>query len=74
METPHCYTVDEVRDKLHLAKTTFYTLYRSGKLPFLVPLQPQVGRLLRFRADLFEAYLRGEGLAAVRQLRLHRRS
>jgi Helix-turn-helix domain len=58
--TPRCYTVPEVLEKLQMAKTTFATLKRAGKLPFLEELRPRLGRRVRYRADLIDRYLRGE--------------
>jgi hypothetical protein len=55
-----CYTVPEVLAKLQMPKTTFNSLRRAGKLPFLEELRPRLGRRVRYRADLIDRYLRGE--------------
>jgi hypothetical protein len=60
MNEPRCYTVPEILQKLQMAKTTFNTLKRSGRLPFLEELRPRLGRRVRYRADLIDQYLRGE--------------
>lgn len=60
MTDVRCYTVLEVLEKLQMAKTTFMTLKRAGKLPFLEELRPRLGRRVRYRADLVDRYLRGE--------------
>ena len=60
MSEMRCYTVEEVRAKLQMAKTTFTSLKRAGKLPFLEELRPRLGRRVRYRADLVDRYLRGE--------------
>jgi hypothetical protein len=43
-----------------MARTTFNTLKRAGKLPFLEELRPRIGRRVRYRADLIDKYLRGD--------------
>jgi hypothetical protein len=60
MTDVRCYTVPDLLIKLQLAKTTFHTLRRAGKLPFLEELRPRIGRRPRYRADLVDRYLRGE--------------
>ena len=60
MPDVRCYTVPEVLAKLQMPKTTFTTLKRAGKLPFLEELRPRLGRRVRYRADLIDRYLRGE--------------
>lgn len=60
MSEARCYTVPELLAKLQMAKTTFKTLHRAGKLPFLEELRPRLGKHARYRADLVEKYLRGE--------------
>jgi len=60
MPEVRCYTVVEILEKLQMAKTTFTTLKRAGKLPFLEELRPRLGRRARYRADLVDRYLRGE--------------
>jgi predicted DNA-binding transcriptional regulator AlpA len=60
MNEARCYTLPEVLQKLQMAKTTFNTLKRTGRLPFLEELRPRLGRRVRYRADLIDQYLRGE--------------
>lgn len=60
MSDARCYTVIEILAKLQMPKTTFTTLKRAGKLPFLEELRPRLGRRARYRADLVDQYLRGE--------------
>lgn len=57
---PRCYTLPEVLERLQLTTRTYYRLKRLGKLPMLQELQPRLGRVVRFRADLVDRYLRGE--------------
>ena len=60
MSDVRCYTVPEILTKLQMAQTTFNTLRRGGKLPFLEELRPRLGKHARYRADLVDKYLRGE--------------
>ena len=60
MSDVRCYTVPEILAKLQMAKTTFKTLKRTGKLPFLEELRPRLGKHARYRADLVDRYLKGE--------------
>jgi len=60
MSEVRCYTVPELLEKLQMPKTTFTTLKRTGRLPFLEELRPRLGRRARYRADLVDRYLRGE--------------
>jgi predicted DNA-binding transcriptional regulator AlpA len=60
MPESRCYTMPEVLAKLQMAKTTFKTLRRTGRLPFLEELRPRLGRRVRYRADLIDKYLSGE--------------
>ena len=60
MSDARCYTLPEVLSKLQMAKTTFKTLRRAGRLPFLEELRPRLGRRVRYRADLIDQYLSGE--------------
>jgi len=60
MSESRCYTVPELLKKLQMSKTTFTTLKRKGKLPFLEELRPRLGRRVRYRADLVDRYLNGE--------------
>jgi hypothetical protein len=59
-ETPRCYTVAEVREKLRLSKTTFARLRDEGHLPFLEELRPRLGRVIRYRAKPIDDYLTGQ--------------
>lgn len=59
-DTPRCYTVPELLEKLQMPKRTFTELRAAGKLPFLEELLPRLGRSARYRADLIDRYLRGE--------------
>jgi len=59
-DLPRCYTVPELLERLQMPKTTFTTLKRAGRLPFLEELKPRLGRRARYRADLVDRYLRGE--------------
>jgi len=54
------YTVAEICDALRLNKRTFFRLRAKGELPFLEELQPRLGRLVRYRADLVDRYLAGQ--------------
>lgn len=54
-----CYTVTDVIGKLQMNKRTFRRLLAAGKLPFLEELQPRLGRIVRYRADLVDRYLEG---------------
>jgi Helix-turn-helix domain len=68
MSESRCYTIPEILVKLQMAKRTFTTLRRTGRLPFLEELKPRLGRRVRYRADLVDRYLAGEwgASAAVR--------
>jgi hypothetical protein len=59
MTEARCYTVPEILTKLQMARRTFSTLKRAGKLPFLEELHPRLGRRARYRADLVDRYLSG---------------
>jgi hypothetical protein len=54
---PRCYTVPQLLVILQMPETTFRTLRRTGRLPFLEELQPRLGKHARYRADLVDAYL-----------------
>lgn len=60
--TPRCYTVPQILELLQLPRRTFYELKAAGKLPCLEELQPRLGRRLRYRADLVDRYLAGQGI------------
>lgn len=55
-----CYTARDIQQRLGMSRTTFNDLKRAGKLPFLEELQPRLGGVIRYRADLVDRYLRGE--------------
>jgi excisionase family DNA binding protein len=59
MSGSRCYTIPEVLEKLQMTKSTFRRLLRAGQLPFLEELQPRLGRIVRYRADLVDRYLEG---------------
>lgn len=50
------YTIRQVCDRISMARRTFFTLRSQGALPFLEEVQPRLGRLVRYRADLVDAY------------------
>lgn len=52
-----CYTITHICALLHMSRTTFYALQRAGELPFLEEIQPRLGRIVRYRASLVDAYL-----------------
>lgn len=60
MSEPRCYTLDEVCARLKMPKRTFARLRAQGRLPCLEELRPRLGRRIRYRADLIDAYLRGD--------------
>jgi hypothetical protein len=69
-----CYTLPDILEKLQMPKSTFTTLRRAGKLPFLEELKPRLGKRVRYRADLVDRYLAGEwgrptAFAAARRFR-----
>jgi hypothetical protein len=55
-----CYTAQEIQQRLKMSRASFTKLKREGKLPFLEEIKPRLGRVIRYRADLVETYLRGE--------------
>jgi Helix-turn-helix domain len=57
---PRFYTVREVLERLRMGPTTFKRLRAAGKLPFLEELRPRLGRIVRYRADPVDRYLRNE--------------
>jgi hypothetical protein len=57
---PRCYTLPQLLDILQMKPTTFFELRRRGQLPFLEELRPRLGRIVRYRADLVDRYLRNE--------------
>jgi hypothetical protein len=52
-----CYTARDIQQRLKMSRTTFNDLKRAGKLPFLEELQPRLGGVIRYRADLVDRYL-----------------
>ncbi len=60
MKAAACYTTHQVRQQLQMGRATFSKLKREGKLPFLEEIKPRLGRVIRYRADLVDTYLRGE--------------
>jgi len=69
MAPPRCYTVADLLSMLQLSRSVFFMLKSTGQLPFLEELRPRIGRKLRFRADLVDRYLAGEGLrTAIRSI------
>lgn len=75
MSGPRCYTVAQLLslELLNMPRRTFFTLKRAGKLPFLVELQPRIGRRIRYRADLVDRYLDGQW-GQPRSFASHRRT
>jgi len=59
-ESPRCYLLGELLDKLQMSRSLFFDLKKRGALPFLEELRPRIGRRARYRADLVDRYLRGE--------------
>lgn len=55
-----CYTVAQLCEALAIPRRSFFHLRRTGQLPFVEELQPRIGRVLRFRADLIDRYLAGQ--------------
>ena len=59
-DAARCYTLAQILARLQMAKGTFNDLRRAGKLPFVEELLPRLGKHARYRADLFDRYMRGE--------------
>lgn len=55
-----CYTAQQIRERIQMSRASFTKLKREGKLPFLEEIKPRLGRVIRYRADLVDTYLRGE--------------
>jgi hypothetical protein len=55
-----CYTIPQLLELLQIPRATFFTLRRTGRLPFLEELKPRLGRRVRYRADLVDRYLAGQ--------------
>ena len=69
MAPPRCYTVAQLLSMLQLSRSVFFMLKSTGQLPFLEELRPRIGRKIRFRADLVDRYLEGDGVrAAIRSI------
>jgi hypothetical protein len=60
MSNAACYTQREIQQRIKMSRATFNTMKREGKLPFLEEIKPRLGRVIRYRADLVDTYLRGE--------------
>jgi len=58
-DTPRCYTVPQLLERLQLTKRTFRRLRAAGKMPFLEEIEPRLGRSVRYRADLVDRYIAG---------------
>lgn len=54
------YTVAQVLVELNIARSTFFYLKKRGQLPFLVEVEPRIGRLIRYRADLVDRWTAGQ--------------
>lgn len=54
------YTVKQVCERLSIPKRSFYDLLKRGQLPMCEELQPRIGRIVRFRADLIDRYVAGQ--------------
>jgi hypothetical protein len=55
-----CYTAQQIRERIQMSRASFTKLKREGKLPFLEEIKPRLGRVIRYRADLVDTYLRNE--------------
>lgn len=75
MSGPRCYTVQQLLgvELLNMARRTFFTLKKAGKLPFLDEIRPRIGRRIRYRADLVDRYLAGQW-GQPRSFSSHRRA
>ncbi len=58
--TARAYTTADICRLLSMPRSTFFTLLKAHKLPFLEELRPRLGRTARYRADLVDAYLNNE--------------
>lgn len=56
------YTVAQLLgpDLLNMNRKTFFRLRAKGELPFLEEIEPRLGRVIRYRADLVDRYLAGQ--------------
>lgn len=54
------YTIAEICNRLSIPRSTFFHLRTRGQLPFLEELQPRLGRVVRYRADLIDRYADGQ--------------
>jgi hypothetical protein len=55
-----CYTAKQIIAALQISTRAFFAMKRRGELPFLEVLRPQLGRTVRYRADLVDRYLSGQ--------------
>lgn len=53
---PAVYTIAQVCQRLSISRRTLYRLWPAGEMPFLEEVQPRLGAMARFRADLVEQY------------------
>ncbi len=61
---PHVvYTIAQVCERLCIPRRSFYNLLKKGQLPMCEELQPRIGRIVRFRAELIDRYVAGQFLA-----------
>jgi hypothetical protein len=58
--SPACYTAQQIRERIQMSRASFTKFKREGKLPFLEEIKPRLGRVIRYRADLVDTYLRNE--------------
>jgi hypothetical protein len=70
-DTPRCYTVPQLLERLQMTMRTFRRLRAKGKMPFLEELRPRLGRSVRYRADLVDRYLAGQWGQHSRFFRRH---
>ena len=68
-----CYTRAQVCELLCIPRRSFFALKRAGRIPFLVELQPRIGRSARYRSDLVDRYLAGQW-GQPRSFSSHRRA
>lgn len=60
MNRERCYLTRDVCALLKMPPRTFFKLKRAGKLTMLEELQPRLGRVVRYRADLVDRYLENQ--------------
>lgn len=66
------YTAAQFCEAAQIPRSSFYRLLRTGQLPMLDELKPRIGRVMRYRADLIDAYLAGQW-GESRAFRAHER-